>query len=242
MQLTTRGTWPGELTFRQGWAKAVARPWNEHIPDAQLRSIRGNSSFISDCVQHLHALGVEGVTSPPIPDGGGRMWRACGFAPYLVLDLFTRDLASAVVAPSHVISAGSKDRWEDAIHVDSLAFNDLWQLGHFGLQEARKATPRSEFLTVMSDDQRLAGFAIVGVGSAVAYLQRVAVHPEFRGLGYGRSLVRACLQWGRSHGGGTMLLNTQPENDTAAALYVSEGFEIMGSGLSVLRHSPAERP
>lgn len=165
------------------------------------------------------------------------MWRDCGFAPHLVLDLFTRDLAKTVAAPTHIISSGSKDVWQDAVDVDAQAFDALWQLGPIGLQEARKATPRSEFLTVMSDEKRLAGFAIVGAGSAVAYLQRVAVHPDFRGLGYGRSLVRACLGWGRAHGGRTMLLNTQPENDTAAALYESEGFELMGSGLSVLRHA-----
>jgi len=167
------------------------------------------------------------------------MWRDCGFAPHLVLDLFTRDLAKTVAAPTHIVSTGSKELWQRAIDVDALAFDELWQLGLLGLQEARKATPRSEFLTVMTDDKRLAGFAIVGAGSAVAYLQRVAVHPDLRGVGYGRSLVRACLQWGRSHGGRTMLLNTQPENDAAAALYISEGFELMGSGLSVLRHSLA---
>lgn len=239
MQLTTRGTWPGEITLRQGWAKAVARPWNEHVPDAQLRSIRGSARFIEDCATYLEGLGVGGVTSPPLPEGSGLMWRTSGFRPYLTLDLFSRDLAKPVRPPSHVVLRGMQEKWDEAVSVDAMAFDPIWQLGPIGLAEARRATSRSEFLVVTDGDGHLAGFAVVGAGGAVAYLQRVAVHPDYRGQGYGRSLVRECLRWGQSHGGRTMLLNTQPENTTAAALYLSEGFGLMGSGLEVLRR-PAE--
>ena len=145
------------------------------------------------------------------------------------------DLAKRISAPNHVILRGELDLWDAAVDLDTLAFDSLWQLGALGLAEARSATPRSEFLTATSDDGRLAGFSIVGAGSAVAYLQRVAVHPDFRGQGFGRSLVRAGLAWGRSHGGRTMMLNTQPENTKAATLYLSEGFTQMGAGLAVLR-------
>lgn len=235
MQLTTRGTWPGELTLRQGWSKAVARPWNDHVADAQLRSIRGSSQFIGSCVAHLFDLGVDGITSPPLPEGTGAIWRDNGFRKYLTLELFSIDLAKRISAPNHVILRGELDLWDAAVDLDTLAFDSLWQLGALGLAEARSATPRSEFLTATSDDGRLAGFSIVGAGSAVAYLQRVAVHPDFRGQGFGRSLVRAGLAWGRSHGGRTMMLNTQPENTKAATLYLSEGFTQMGAGLAVLR-------
>lgn len=237
MQLTTRGTWPGELTLRQGWSKAVARPWNDHVPDAQLRSIRGSAQFIGACVDHLFDLGVAGITSPPLPEGTGAIWRDNGFRHHLTLELFTRDLAQRMAAPHHVIVRGVQQLWSEAVELDTLAFDELWQLGALGLEEARAATPRSELLTALSDDGRLAGFAIVGAGSAVSYLQRVAVHPDFRGQGYGRSLVRASLSWGRSHGGRTMMLNTQPDNATAASLYLSEGFTQMGGGLAVLRKS-----
>ena len=240
MQLTAKGTWPGELTFRQGWSKAVARPWNETIADAQLRSIRGTTGFIQECVTHLHALGVEGVTSPPLPDGVGMMWRSSGFTPYLSLDLFTRDLTKPSTAPTHIINRGDEDLWKQAVSLDSAAFDELCHLGPLGLKEARFATPSSEFLTVTTSERRLAGFAIVGAGSAVAYLQRVAVLPKLRGYGYGRSLVQACMTWGRSRGSRTMMLNTQPDNHTATQLYESEGFELMGGGLSVLRHTDRE--
>jgi ribosomal-protein-alanine N-acetyltransferase len=87
----------------------------------------------------------------------------------------------------------------------------------------------------MHDGDRLAGFAIVGAGSIAGYLQRVAVHPDFSGRGFGRSLVRAANQWAKRRGARSMMLNTQPDNEPAARLYVSEGFEKMLDQLTVYR-------
>jgi ribosomal protein S18 acetylase RimI-like enzyme len=90
-------------------------------------------------------------------------------------------------------------------------------------------------LTHVAD--RAAGFAIVGVGSIAGYLQRVAVHPDYARQGFGRSLVRAAGKWARRRGARSMMLNTQPDNESAARLYISEGFEKMLDQLTVLRLS-----
>lgn len=231
-----RGTWPGPIVLRQGWAKASARPWNDDIEDAQLRLICGGEGFIRTCADTLTEAGAVGVTTPPLAETGTGLWSRAGFRPWLLLHLYTRDLFREIAEPEQPIAAGSKADWSSAVDIDRAAFPEVWRLGELGLAEAKDATPRSTFLVAHAPDGTVAGFAIVGAGQAVAYLQRVAVAPRYQGEGFGRSLVRASLRWGRGHGGRTMLLNTQPDNDVAAKLYEVEGFERMPSFLEVLRY------
>ena len=76
---------------------------------------------------------------------------------------------------------------------------------------------------------------MVGYGSAISYLQRVAVHPDWQGQGMGRSLVRVSARKARASGAHVMLLNTQLDNGCAIALYESEGFVRLPDPLALLR-------
>ena len=230
------GTWPGLLTLRQGWSKAEARPWNPDTPDAHLRLIRGSSDFIYACGEYLLGIGVSGVCSPPLPAVSSGLWLSAGYEPYLALDLYSRDLAGKLPEPSHQVIPGRTNDWTDIVAIDRASFSKLWRLDGAGLQEALSATPHSSLLFSREGD-RTTGFAIVGVGSIAGYLQRVAVHPDHTRQGIGRSLVRAANKWARRRGALSMMLNTQTDNESAARLYVSEGFEKMLDQLTVLRLS-----
>jgi len=228
------GHWPGLLTLRQGWAKAEARPWNLDTPDAHLRLIRGSSDFISACGEYLLDIGVSGVCSPPLPEVSSGLWLSAGYQPYLTLDLYSRDLAGTLPEPSDQVIPGRTHDWTEIVAIDRASFSELWRLDEAGLQEALGATPHSSLL-LSRDGDRTTGFAIVGVGSIAGYLQRVAVHPDHTRQGIGRSLVRAAYKWARRRGALSMMLNTQTDNEPAARLYVSEGFEKMLDQLTVLR-------
>ena len=228
------GDWPGRLVLRQGWAKAEARPWNKDVPDASLRLVRGSSDFLAACATYLLDLGVSGVASPPLPETSAGIWLTAGFEPHLSLDLYSRSLIGSQPEPNHEVTPRSGDSWEPIERIDHDAFPPLWRLDHDGLREALGATPHSSVL-VTFDEGRPTGFAIVGAGSIAGYLQRVAVHPDFTRQGIGRSLVRASNQWAKRRGARSMMLNTQPDNDPAARLYLSEGFEKMLDQLTVYR-------
>lgn len=230
------GTWPGRLVLRQGWAKAEARPWNPETPDAHLRLVRGRSEFLTACAEHLLEREVFGVCSPPLPEVSSGIWLTAGYEPHLALDLYSRDLAGALADPLHEVTAGKAVDWAKAEQVDRAAFAPLWRLDLTGLQEAMAATPHAALLFT-HQDHRPTGFAIVGVGSIAGYLQRVAVDPHFARQGMGRSLVRAANRWARRRGARSMMLNTQPDNEPAARLYIAEGFEKMLDQLTVLRYS-----
>ena len=233
-RLVVTGDWPGRLTFRQGWAKAVARPWNDELPDASLRLVRGSATFVRLCAEHLCSTVVDGVTSPPLLGAGQRVWRRAGFEPYLTLHLYRRSLTRAQQQPGAPVKWQSHPDWRRLAEVDALSFDPLWAMNPLGLQEAFEATPRAGVL-ITDEGVEITGFAIVGVGGSTGYLQRIAVRPDRRGAGLGRALVRVAMSWAATRGALSMMLNTQPDNTTSAALYTAEGFSRMTSDLSVLR-------
>ncbi len=180
--------------------------------------------------------GSSGVASPPLPEVSSGIWLSAGYEPFLTLDLYSRELVGALPEPAHPITTGGSHDWDAIVRLDKAAFPKLWRLDKDGLQEALAATPHSRLL-LTHDGDRLHGFAVVGVGSIAGYLQRVAVHPEYARQGIGRSLVRAANSWARRRGARSMMLNTQGDNESAARLYGSEGFEKMLDQLTVLRFS-----
>ncbi len=232
----SRGTWPGAVALRRGWALAHARPWNRDIPDAALRLVRGSSAFLEACADHLVDLGVRGVASPPVFDSGRGVWERAGFGSHLRLDLYRCQLPKKRQPPPSPRGRTAEASWERAAEIDRAAFDPPWRLEELGLREAYGSTTHRAFLEVRSNG-RIDGFAIVGAELGASYLQRVAVDPEAQGRGLGRSLVREAQRWADRHGAHSMLLNTQPENQRAAALYRAEGFRLLPDRLEVLRRS-----
>lgn len=227
-----KGTWPGAITLRSGWAKASARPWNDTVPDASLRLERGGADFLRECVDELAALGVTRVLSPPTDASTRQVWTAAGFHDHLPLDLHERRLIHTSSLPPDVEPVTAGD-WDRLVEIDDAAFAPEWRMGRLGLLEARDATPRGQ-TWVIRDASVVQGFAIVGLALTTGYLQRLAVAPAATRRGVGRTLVRATCAWVAEQGGTRVVLNTQPDNVAAAALYRSEGFEVTPRALSVL--------
>lgn len=65
----------------------------------------------------------------------------------------------------------------------------------------------------------------------VEVIHILTVRPDRRGEGLSRALLRACLDEGRARGLRTARLDVTANNSPAFALYESEGFVTVGSGL-----------
>lgn len=61
-----------------------------------------------------------------------------------------------------------------------------------------------------------------------AEIRKVMTHPDARGLGLGREVVRALVKDARAHGIETVVLDVRGNNLAAMTLYESEGFEVWG--------------
>lgn len=229
-----KGTWPDVVQIRKGWALARARPWNDaSTAVAALRLVRGGDRFLAACAEWLWSQDVDRVLSPAMPETQTGAWRRAGFRDHLELVMFERDLLDPIEDPIHPVIELDEPPVEMLAEIDNQAFDPTWQVGRLGLVDAIDATPLAVVLAVVEADHTL-GFSIVGEMAGIAYLQRLAVSPHQGGRGIGRSLVRASTRWARSRGARSMLLNTQPENEAAAALYSDEGFVALARRLRVL--------
>jgi GNAT superfamily N-acetyltransferase len=65
----------------------------------------------------------------------------------------------------------------------------------------------------------------VWTGVDDAWLEDLFVEPEVRGEGFGRALAEACVERARRRGCARIQLDSNEENEAAAALYASLGFE-----------------
>jgi ribosomal protein S18 acetylase RimI-like enzyme len=227
--VSIRGTWPGTVVLRAGWAKAVARPWHDDDPRASLRFERGSADFLRACADGLHRLGAPEVLSAPVHRSTMGVWTRAGFVPHRQLLLMERSLAAPIAMPARDAEPAVVD---DVVAIDRAAFDPEWRIGRLGLTDALEATPRAVVLTIGSPP---VGFTIVGVSGFTSYLQRLAVRPESARQGVGADLVRHSVVWAKGTGARSMLLNTQPENTVAMALYRAHGFELLPDRLTVMR-------
>ncbi len=204
---------------------------------AHLRLVRGGGpSFIDDCVETLLDLGITAVLSPPLPRSARIAWEDAGFDLCADLTLMRRNL-DHMPPPSHLVLTGDDVDIPEALRIDAAAFDEFWRFDARALAEARAATPASVLHVVRSAEGGLAGFAVTGAGQTIAYLQRLAVDPQWQGGGIGRSLVRTAARWAMRCGASTIMLNTQSDNRGAIGLYESEGFHVLDEPLAVLRRA-----
>ncbi len=211
----------------------MARPLHDDSVDAVLRVERASTDFVRRCALSLIEVGARSVHSPPTMRGSDKVFRSAGFGPHLELLLLERDLRRNVPTVEGVRIATEEDK-EEAVRIDSIAFDGDWRVGRLGLADALEATPDSTMLTLHGGE----GFAIIGVSSEIGYLQRIAVKPEFQRGGLGRLLLRGSMAWARNKGARTMMLNTQMDNERATQMYRSESFTVLPNRLTILRFEP----
>lgn len=77
------------------------------------------------------------------------------------------------------------------------------------------------------------------LGGEVALLEDMIIHPQFRGRGWGKELLKFALKYARTRGLKRVTLLTDSDNTLAQTMYFEEGFE--PSTMKVLRWFAAEK-
>jgi ribosomal protein S18 acetylase RimI-like enzyme len=180
-------------------------------------------------------LGAPSVLSTPLAVSARTEWEAAGFTEAITLSLLRLSLDGEQPGPDHLVHRGDETPIGTLLGIDEAAFEGFWRFDAAALNEAKSATAKSDVFVINDGAQGAAGYAIVGYGHAISYLQRVAVHPDWQGQGMGRSLIRTVARSAKRAGSKALLLNTQSENEPAISLYASEGYVLLPETLAVLR-------
>lgn len=197
-----------------------------------------STEFLSWCCKELANRDVGAVYTPALTPKEAEPFYRVGFGRFDSLWLLTKPLRGEgfriADKVSGVRTARARRRHLGAVElIDRASFSDFWNLDIEGILDARAATRAGRFVVALSPEP--VGYAITGWGSNQAYLQRVAVLPEYRRRGIARDLVIDALRASRRRGSRQMLVNTQVGNDSALALYRSLGFVLQPEQLVVLR-------
>ena len=147
----------------------------------------------------------------------------------------------------HVMAHQRQRLLSELLDIDAESFPAPWNLSAPAFRHACRATSEHRVIiarTIASGGDTssdaggsASGYVIVGRSAGQAYLQRLAVHPIHRRTGIARLLVWHASQWAGTRGADSMLVNTEPTNAAALALYHSLEFVTLPDPLVVL-----ERP
>jgi ribosomal protein S18 acetylase RimI-like enzyme len=222
-------------TIEQHGERARLASWRAdglvaHLSPTAMRPL--SASFIDSCIERLRARGFTLVVTSALSEEESTGFLRAGFEVQEKLELLTHDL-DKIPAVDHRLRRPWRSDRQSVLSVDAIAFNQFWRLHQGGLDDALGATPSVRF-RVHGRGERLDSYVIGGRGAGTGYVQRLAVHPDARGQGLGRSLVGDVLRWMRRRGATRALVNTQQTNEVALSLYRSCGFRLMPDGLTVL--------
>jgi len=212
-----------------------ARPRHVHLALTATRRRPLSAAALADVVDGLRRRGIEGVVTAALAPPDQRVFLEAGFEVVERLYLLHHRLDPLPpLLPVATRRARRRDH-EAALAVDRAAFLSFWQMDEVALTEALAATRSSRLRVIDGPDGDVVAYAVCGRTASRGYVQRLAVHPEHEGHGFGRALLHDGLHWLARWGARDALVNTQEGNERSRNLYLRAGFQMQPSGLAVLR-------
>jgi len=122
---------------------------------------------------------------------------------------------------SEIIRSATEQDFERVMEIDRLSFSDPWIYNFF------KSSLRDIFL-VFEKEREICGYLVACVCHDLkkAVIIRIAVHPDHRGEGAGRRLIRKCFDLLVERNIGVVELDVELVSRAAIKLYEKLGFKI----------------
>lgn len=119
---------------------------------------------------------------------------------------------------------------EEVMEVDRLSFSLPWPKSSYRFELEQNDSSRCWVAEVESPegDRKIMGIAVVWQIIDQAHIASLAIHPDFRGLGFGKKMLLFIL--GKAQGDGMLsaTLEVRETNLVAQGLYRNLGFEFAG--------------
>ncbi len=83
-------------------------------------------------------------------------------------------------------------------------------------------------IVAINNDDNVMGYGSMNIVLDEAYINDIAVFPEFRHIGIGRRIVKSFVNYCHDNNYSFLSLEVRESNSPAISLYKSEGFELIG--------------
>lgn len=118
-------------------------------------------------------------------------------------------------------------------------FDDGWSVSSF--ETTLQMPGVFGFIALANDDQEPLAFAVFRAASGETEVITIATHPDHRGQGLARALMKAGLQRADSLGSDDMFLEVAADNEPAIHLYSSLSFVEIGRRKGYYSRAQAQR-
>jgi len=116
------------------------------------------------------------------------------------------------------------DDLKQMVEIEVQSYPEPWKKNHF-LDEMQKRYARILVLTDDETDSIVIGYIIYWVQAEGVSLLNVAVHPKWRGFGFGMQLMQAMIKEAVLNDIPKILLEVRESNQDAISLYEKIGFK-----------------
>ena len=124
------------------------------------------------------------------------------------------------LTPAKIRTAHRRDL-PDLLNLDDLVFDHIW---HKSTGNFNQALASAGSFSVAIIDDKIVAYQWCDVYQKLAHLTRLAVHPEYQGLGIGAQMLHRAIVDVLEMGANVITLNTQETNKRSQALYTRFGF------------------
>jgi ribosomal-protein-alanine N-acetyltransferase len=111
------------------------------------------------------------------------------------------------------------------LDIERASFKTPWSRSAFRYEVTQNRVARS---TVMRAGPRVVGYLCLWEVGHEIHVTNIAVHPDWRRRGIGRTLIGAMLDDARRRGVAQVFLEVRPSNAEARGLYEQLGFRVIG--------------
>jgi ribosomal-protein-alanine N-acetyltransferase len=116
------------------------------------------------------------------------------------------------------------------LEIDRLSFSLPWPERSFTFELTENPATMALVAELETEGGSIAliGMAVVWIIVDEAHIATIAIHPEFRGKGYGKSLLAEVLRQAIGKGAHLATLEVRENNQVAQQMYTQFGFTIVG--------------
>lgn len=112
--------------------------------------------------------------------------------------------------------------------IENFSFSNPWRESTFE-GEIDNHDMSIPYVIVQKDQERVIGYIILWHIQNEVQISNFAIHPDFRGLGIGKAVMKCILGLISKRGARYILLEVRPSNLEARSLYEKLGFEVWGT-------------